>query len=125
MKIHRIVASAYIPQQTGMQMVNHLDGDKSNNSVANLEWCDASRNTKHAYINRLISPATGERHGSAKLKAVDVEQIRAIGEFLSTRELARRYHVSPAAIQKILKWETWTNYTAAPGGEKPAENEAA
>lgn len=51
--IHRIVAETYIPNPNKHREVNHIDGDKSNNSANNLEWCTRSHNLKHSYKNRL------------------------------------------------------------------------
>lgn len=56
--IHRLVALAFIPNPNGYEMVNHIDGNKLNNNVENLERCNASRNMKHAYENHLITPKT-------------------------------------------------------------------
>lgn len=46
-KIHRLVAEAFIPKQSGRDMVNHKDENKCNNHVNNLEWCDASYNVNY------------------------------------------------------------------------------
>jgi hypothetical protein len=51
MKIHRLVASAFIPNSTHKPQVNHIDGNKSNNTVTNLEWVTGAENQTHAQKN--------------------------------------------------------------------------
>jgi hypothetical protein len=52
-RVHRLVAKAYIPNPEGLPEVNHKDGDKLNNDVTNLEWCDRSHNQQHAFNMRV------------------------------------------------------------------------
>lgn len=47
--VHRLVASAYIPNPNNLPQVNHISGDKLDNAPANLEWVNASENSYHAY----------------------------------------------------------------------------
>lgn len=49
--IHRLVAQAYLKPKKGCNVVNHLDSDKLNNNVDNLEWTTVSGNTKHCFEN--------------------------------------------------------------------------
>ena len=53
--LHRLIALAFIPNPENEKCINHIDGNKLNNSLENLEWCSYSHNTKHAYAAGLIS----------------------------------------------------------------------
>lgn len=48
MYVHRLVASAFLPNKGNRKEVNHIDGNPANNNVSNLEWVSSSENTKHA-----------------------------------------------------------------------------
>ena len=51
-KVHKLVANAFLGTPDGLE-VNHIDGDKSNNRVSNLEYCTRGENIKHAWDNGL------------------------------------------------------------------------
>ena len=52
-KAHRLVAEYFIDNPNDYPIVNHIDGDKANNHIENLEWCTYSQNNIHAYKNGL------------------------------------------------------------------------
>jgi hypothetical protein len=45
--VHRLIAETYLPNPDNLSEVNHLDGNKSNNSLSNLEWCSRQENMTH------------------------------------------------------------------------------
>jgi len=53
--VHRLVANAFIGNPDNLPHVNHIDGDKSNNIVSNLEWCSHLQNMHHAWRTGLMS----------------------------------------------------------------------
>lgn len=69
--IHRLVAIAFIPNPQNLPQINHIDGNKDNNCVENLEWCDNSYNQKHAYKNGLKNRAKMSAHSSFRKLAED------------------------------------------------------
>lgn len=56
MTVHRAVALAFLDNPDNLPQINHIDGNKENNSVSNLEWCNASHNVQHAYDTGLNVP---------------------------------------------------------------------
>lgn len=60
--VHRLVADAFILNENELPQINHIDGNKSNNTVENLEWCSAKENVIHAYANGLKRGKKGKDH---------------------------------------------------------------
>ena len=65
--IHRLVAKTFIKNTENKPQVNHIDGNKFNNNVNNLEWNTSSENIKHAYKTGLREPMTGENGSHHKI----------------------------------------------------------
>lgn len=76
--IHRLVAKAFIPNPDNLPQINHIDGDKNNNKVSNLEWCNNGYNQAHAWKNSLKDITKMSEHSS--LRKLTVEQVRFIKE---------------------------------------------
>lgn len=107
-RIHRLVAETFIPNTLGKEQVNHIDGDKKNNCVSNLEWVTPKENIRHAIENDLSSIKYGSRNLASKLKEEDVKYIREnAGITKSVRELSEIYNVSTTTIYNIINYKKW------------------
>jgi NUMOD4 motif/HNH endonuclease len=106
LKVHREVAIAFIPNPEGKPTVNHIDGNKLNNQVSNLEWSTHSENIRHAYANKLKTPLSGEECIFSKLTNEQVEFVRSNTD-LSSAEIGRRFGVHRSAIAKIRRGVHW------------------
>lgn len=110
-RIHKAVAETFIQNPDGKPEVNHKDGDKSHNDVSNLEWVTSKENMAHSVAHDLNHPTRGEQHGTSKLTAKQVSDIRAAykprNRQYGARALARRYGVDHTTILSALKRDTW------------------
>ena len=59
--VHRLVADAFIENPNNYEEVNHIDCNKLNNKVENLEWCTAEANLEHAFKNGLLTKTKGRK----------------------------------------------------------------
>ena len=110
MYVHRAVYFAFNKDGDALMQINHIDGDKSNNKLSNLELCTASYNVKHSYdvLKRKASGVAGDRHGMTKLKNEDVFKIREEhSEKRNVSELAKKYKVGKSTIIRIVSRKSW------------------
>lgn len=91
--IHRLVAQAFIPNPNNLPQVNHIDGNKTNNRVNNLEWCTNGENQIHAWKNGLNKGATGMFLGANNPRSKKVLCVTTGEEFGSIREVTRVYGI--------------------------------
>lgn len=90
--VHRLVAETFLPNPDELPEINHIDGNKKNNAITNLEWVSRSENLNHAY------KCLGRKNGLER-KIVCVETGVA---FKSIQQAAEEYGITGGAIQHAL-----------------------
>jgi hypothetical protein len=101
-RIHRLVALAHLENPNNYPVVNHLDGNKSNNRLDNLEWTTYSKNTLHSYSLGLQRINRGDNNYITKIKDGDVCVIRSlISQGKTNKEIAILFGVNPSQISTI------------------------
>jgi hypothetical protein len=99
--VHRVVMAAFVGPGKGMD-VNHIDGDKTNNALSNLEYCDRLHNVRHAIRTGLQNNA-GENNGCCKYTDDQVRHAISLvvaGDSVATA--SARLGVSEGMIQQVL-----------------------
>lgn len=96
--VHRLVATVFIPNPEGLPEINHLDEDKTNNVVSNIEWCNRLYNNN--YGNHNERSAASRRNDPSQSMAVEASKypdFRTIElRFASTREAGRNGYCNRA-----------------------------
>lgn len=120
-RVHRLVASAFLPNPENLPEVNHKDGNKQNNKVENLEWVSHAQNCLHAWRSGLRKKGEADRVRKIKehnlgLKNISKEMVLDIFENCkygekgyTARSFAEKYGISVQTVCNIkdLKNETY------------------
>jgi hypothetical protein len=97
MAIHRLVAIVFLPNPENKEMVNHKDGDKTNNRIDNIEWVTRAENMRHAFSNGLVN-SSGPRKKPVQMFKDDKKRT-----FDSITEAAKKIDRSGEALRFALK----------------------
>ena len=106
-KVHRLVAMAFIPNLQNKPEVNHKDGNRQNNYINNLEWSTGLENIIHAIKNGLIDNC-GEKSGNSIFKNNEILNIRNLYiAGITQQKIADMYNTNQSTISKITRRERW------------------
>lgn len=118
LKVHRAVAETFLDNVNNDPVINHKDGDKLNNNIDNLEWCNRSYNTIHAYDNELINPKstkvicleTKEVFDSIRDAALWCGcKVGTISDYLCSRKYRKSAGIHPTTNER-LHWMYYKEY---------------
>ena len=108
--IHRLVAEAFLSNINNFEQVNHIDGNKHNNNVDNLEWCTQKYNIQEAWRMGLAKRGKGKDHPESKL----VNQYNLKGEFIrswnSIMDIQRELGYFNSSISACCSGKQKTSY---------------
>ena len=107
-QLHRLIANAFIPNPDNKLYVNHIDSNRENNSLNNLEWVTFEENVKHGYKSGYASNK-GSNNGFSVLTEKQVLEMRSKRENdkLTYQQLATQYNVSYGCVAGIIQRKNW------------------
>ncbi len=108
-RLHRLVLMAFNPVKDMDKLeVNHIDGNKKNNNLSNLEWCTPSENQRHAFNTGLQKARRGQSSNWSKLTQTDINKIFELRQQgLTQKEIAEQVGCTRSNISYILNNKTW------------------
>ena len=114
--VHRLVAIMFIDNFENKEQVNHIDGNKTNNCVTNLEWCNQSKNMQHAFKLGLNVNPYGEKHNRSVItEEIYLKCVELREQGLTYTKIAeyvfKEYNIKigRTSINAALLGQTWSH----------------
>jgi len=107
-RVHRLIAKAWLhnPYPDTWNTINHIDGNKLNNTLSNLEWCSLAMNQQHAANN--LHSSRGEGLYNATFSEEDAHKIcKKLSEGYRTKDLADEFNTTNDVVRKLKAGDTW------------------
>ena len=112
--LHRLVAEHFLPNDLNLPHINHIDGNRLNNCVDNLEWITSKDNVKHAYSLQLKTNS-GVKNPISLLTENDVRMIWSLRNSPYTARQLRdrlKLNVSIACVKSVRQGKNWSHLTS-------------
>jgi hypothetical protein len=108
--IHSLVSETFIGERPNGLFVNHIDGNKLNNHISNLEYVTPKENTNHAHLLGLFKCRKGENNPNAKLDLSKLNDIFSLRKFgLKQRVIADILEISQQTVSAVLCKKVWSH----------------
>ncbi len=101
--IHRLVASAFLPNPENKPQVNHKDGNKHNNDVSNLEWVTATENARHAISNGLTRQLKKNEGPIKYTNKQCLAIMKRVYGGMTYREAGRKYRMPYSTVAHLMR----------------------
>ena len=109
-KVHRLVANAFITNHDNKPTVNHIDCNKNNNNVTNLEWATQQEQIDHVFENKLRTYKTCEEHPSSFYTNNQINEVckHLVDNILTIKDISKITNVDEQIIRDIKNNRAWT-----------------
>lgn len=109
-RVHRLIAETYLPNPENLREVDHIDCNKLNNNLGNLEWVSSKENKRRAKENGLYDKNIGENHYKSILTEDVVHKIcQCLQDGMRNKEVSEMFNLDKGFIAHIKRGDIWNN----------------
>lgn len=112
-KVHQLVARSFIPNPENKREVNHIDGNKLNNHIDNLEWVTSKENKEHN--KKLGITRIGSRHQNSIInEEIALEIKKMLHQGVKQKDIAKLFGIGESIVSEVKLEKTWVHVIFSP-----------